>query len=406
MGKGPSGALTSCAGALALGLAAVLCLFVCGCGKGTGSEDAGRETIVADEEGEAAQRLSSSKDDQTADDLPQGTMTNTGSYGTCYTRQDLVDTQLNAPVFNAFMPDGWHASVSSDWSCVSPMYPGFEMVTLTSPDGEAAINVASCLHFTQSAYNNDGTDYETYTTYADYMDAGTYTDASVSNAFGQDAALLTELPEDQDTVDALWQYLNQIVESMNQQTADGQLGVPMSVEAHDVSACRRQYQVGEGYIETTVAGYAFGQAIEGYVPQEYLHWFVPYNIVYIAESEEAFKAHYGEYELIVANSYFTPQLFSAESYVSSMRAARAMEAKNAASQFSSSGYESPDADLSSRSVAEQWDDVIREMDTYQTLTGDYVQVPMGDDVVAQDGDMFYVGPSYDIPPGFEQLSAK
>lgn len=184
------------------------------------------------------------------------------------------------------------------------------------------------------------------------------------------------------------------------------IGGNIHVEAYDVSTCRRQYQVPSGYIETTVADYAFSQVIDGYLRQEYLHWYIPYSIVYSASSEDAFEEYYDEYELIVANSCFTPAYFSAESYVSSMRAARAMEAKNAASGFSSSGYESPTADSDSRSVAEQWDDVIREVDTYQTLDGDYVQVSTGNDVVAQDGDTFYVGPSYDVPPGFTELSMK
>lgn len=338
---------------------------------------------------------------------PQGTTaTQTGSYGTYYTHQALVDSQLGVSVFNAFVPDGWQASIQSDWSRVSPMYPGFEMVTIASPDGQVVINIASYAHFTQSAYNKEGIDYSTYTTYLHYMDAGAYTDAYIDNSYGADATLVAELPEDQDTVDALWQCLNQAVASLNEETNDGQLGTPMSIEAYDVSTCRRQYQVPGGYIETTVADYAFNQIIDGYLRQEYLHWYIPYSIVYSTASEEAFEEYYDEYELIVANSCFTPAYFSAESYVSSMRAARAMEAKEAASRFSSSGYESSTADSDSRSVAEQWDDVIREVDTYQTLDGDYVQVSTGNGVVAQDGDTFYVGPSYDVPPGFTELSTK
>lgn len=180
----------------------------------------------------------------------------------------------------------------------------------------------------------------------------------------------------------------------------------MRAEAVDATVCRRQYQVGDGRVETMVADYAFNQIIEGYLRQEYLHWFVPYSIVFAAQSEQAFETYHDTYETIIANSFFTPQYFSAESYVSSVRAAKAMEAKNAASQFSSSGYESPDANSNSRSVAEQWDDVIREVDTYQTLDGNYVQVSTGSDVVAQDGDQFYVGPSNSVPPGFTQLTQR
>ena len=61
--------------------------------------------------------------------------------GTYYQYYPLVDPQLNAAVFNAFLPQGWTGNVSSNWSVICPDFPGLEEITLMSPDGQAMITI-------------------------------------------------------------------------------------------------------------------------------------------------------------------------------------------------------------------------------------------------------------------------
>lgn len=334
--------------------------------------------------------------------------------GTYYTRMELADYQVNAPLFSAFLPEGWTAQLYSKWDVVSVGAPGFVEVTLASPDGTAVITIDSCQAFTQAPSGFVGEDYATYSTYMNYLDAGAFIDTYMAQAYGGQAQLVRELSPDADAIAQLRQYNDLLVAAANQagaeMTAGGTIGNTSSVtEAYDATICTRQYRIGSQYMEASCADAAQLQTITGpALTEQYLHWRVPYSITYIASDEQAFDAYYDDYCMIIANSYFTPQYYAAEDYVASSITAAAMDAKAAASSatgsFSTSGYTSEYGDSANEKIINMWDDVINEVDSYQTLDGGTVKVSMYDDVVAQSGNEIFVGSATsDIPSGFTEL---
>ena len=334
--------------------------------------------------------------------------------GTYYQYYPLVDPQLNAAVFNAFLPQGWTGNVSSNWSVICPDFPGLEEITLMSPDGQAMITIDSAQSFTQNDFSGkQGPDFSTYTTYANYMDAPTYTDTFIANAY-PGASLAADLSDDPETLDMLRQYNDLIVQNgqqtMDTVTAGGTIGANITITPLDSTFCKRQYQANGSYIETTCPIVSFQQTFyTSYLTDIYIHWRLPYSIVYQATDKAAFDAHYSEYEMIVANSMFTPDYYAAEEYVASCIGNNLLEAQNAANQgtssYSSSGYESTSGDSTNEKIINMWDDVINEVDSYNTLDGGTIKTSMYNDIVAQDGDSYFVGSSTsDIPYGYTELS--
>ena len=135
--------------------------------------------------------------------------------GTYYTRNALVDQQLGVDVFSAFLPAGWTGSVASDWTITSADSPGLETITLVAPDNRAQITISSRQDFVQHPLGDEGSSFENYTNYLNYMDADGFTDAYIRLAYGTEATLLTELPDDEATLDQLRQYANTLVDRAN-----------------------------------------------------------------------------------------------------------------------------------------------------------------------------------------------
>ncbi len=306
--------------------------------------------------------------------------------------------------------------MASDWTITSAATPGLGSITLTSPDGQVEVAISSRVDFVQQESGQEGSSFEYYTNYLNYRDAAEFTDMYMSNTYGSAPTLVSELPEDADTIELLHELATASAAEFESAgleiTGGGNIGnTVVTAQYADATMCRRQYQVGDRYLETTATDYAFDATIASSVlAQSFRYWRIPYSIVYSATSESAFKEHYDDYTMIVANSYFTPNYYAAEEYISSMIAAVAMDAKNAAisdgtSFFSESGYTSATGESTNEKIINMWDDVINEVDSYRTLDGDLVKTSMYNDRVAQSGDEFFVGPSTsDIPDGFTELS--
>ena len=368
---------------------------------GPGSEDGDASGTASGLENEAGGEL----EQQTSQDI----------HGTYYQHQLLTDTQLGVAVFDAFLPQGWNADIASNWNVLSVGAPGLEEITLMSPDGLATVTIDSCQAFTEHYQQSEGQDFETYTTYMNYKTAPQFVDYFMDGAYAGQYTMTKEFPDDEDVLGQLRQYNDTLVAISNRVGAEvtqgGTIGnISSTDEPYDATMSRRQYDISDGsVIETICVDAALRQNISGPIMNvSYIHWRIPYSIVYRAVSKEAFEAHYQEYETIIANSSFTPQYYQAEDYVSQSITAAAMDAKaaaSAASSYSSSGYDNPDTDSVNDRVMEMWDDCIKEVDSYNTLDGGTVKTSMYNDIVAQDGDSFFVGSSTsDIPSGYTELS--
>lgn len=333
--------------------------------------------------------------------------------GSYYNRYELVDQTIGVPVFNAFLPQGWTANISSNWNVISIGAPGLEEITINSPDGRAQITIDSCQCFVQSPYHDRGSNFEYYTTYLDYLNAGQFVDMYMDQTH-PGYKILEESPVDEETIGWLNQYNDTMVAKANGTSGAITIGSTSSVqEPYATSMCKRKYNVNGQIMEASCVDTAMTQTITGPVlTEQYIHWRIPYSIVYLAADEQAFQEYYDEYSMIIGNSQFTPQYYAAEDYVASQITAVAMDAKAAAcsdatSSFSSSGYESSTGDSTNEKVIEMWDDYINEVDSYTTLDGGTVKTSMYNDIVAQSdsGDEFFVGSSTsDIPSGFTELS--
>ena len=143
------------------------------------------------------------------------------------------------------------------------------------------------------------------------------------------------------------------------------------------------------------------------------YWEIPYSIVYYAEDKESFDKYYDDYNFIVANSHFTTDYYAMIEYVSSKiaeiksaeAAAKSQASLDAMNSYIDSNYSSTSSEATNEKVMGMWDDYINEVDEYNTLDGGTIKTSMYNDIVAQDGDKFFVGSSTsDIPYGYTELS--
>ena len=80
--------------------------------------------------------------------------------GKIYNKVSLNDTQAGIVAFEGLLPDGWMANIESNWNVVSSTCPGFEEVTIESPDGKATIVMDSQQAYVENAQYAEGVNYD------------------------------------------------------------------------------------------------------------------------------------------------------------------------------------------------------------------------------------------------------
>ena len=336
--------------------------------------------------------------------------------GTYYNVVNLVDPQANVTAFTGLIPEGWTASIQSNWQVISPDYPIMEEVTILSPDGKASIVIDSQQQYAETSdpYMQEGVNYEYYTTYLHYMDADTFVQYYMDNAYGL-STLMKDIEDDQKVLSQAQQLQQMKMEiaKENYRIAVGTTGVTYNVTGAYPTMSKRQYEVGNSYLEASCVIIPITSSLG---TQLYTitntYWEIPYSIVFYAEDKETFDKYYDEYNFIVANSYFTTDYYAMVEYVSSyitsikssQAAAKSQASLDAMNSYIDSNYSSTSSASTNEKVMEMWDDYINEVDQYNTLDGGTIKTSMYNDVVAQDGDKIFVGSSTsDIPYGYTQL---
>ena len=336
--------------------------------------------------------------------------------GKYYNVVNLVDPQANVTAFTGIIPEGWEASIQSNWQVISPDYPIMEEVTILSPDGKASIVIDSQQQYAETSdpYMQEGVNYEYYTTYLHYMDADTFVQYYMDNAYGL-STLMKDLEDDQEVLSQAQQLQQMKMEiaKENYRIAVGTTGVAYNVTGAYPTMSKRQYEVGNAYLEASCVIIPITSSLG---TQLYTitntYWEIPYSIVFYAEDKETFDKYYDEYNFIVANSYFTTDYYAMVEYVSSyitsikssQAAAKSQASLDAMNSYIDSNYSSTSSASTNEKVMEMWDDYINEVDQYNTLDGGTIKTSMYNDVVAQDGDKIFVGSSTsDIPYGYTQL---
>ena len=290
--------------------------------------------------------------------------------GKIYNRVALNDTQAEITAFEGLLPEGWTATIQSNWDIVSSNVPGLETVTITSPDGKASIVINSNQAFAENPRYAEGINYDYYTTYLHYMTGDEFVQYYMDLTYGEEAVLEADLEDDSDLLQQANECTNVII------AVDGSLA--------------------SKYVATN----------------NNRDWEVLYSIVFKADDKETFDKYHDDYSFIIANSQFTKDYYALVEYVSSsivnsyaqMYAAKSQAGLDAMNSYIDSNYSSTTSESTNEKVMGMWDDYINEVDSYQTLDGGTIKTSMYNDTVAQDGDTYYIGSKTGIPDGFIELS--
>ena len=334
---------------------------------------------------------------------------NTTNQGKVYQRIGLVDQQIGAVAFEGIIPEGWTAETYGNWGLINPM-PGQEITVFTSPDGKVSVQIASQQTYEQASDRGYDTDLSNFITLAPYMNASAYIDYLVQNNFSN-AKLLKEVDIPAEHQQAIDNYTEQFYSNgINTAMAYSRYAItPMGAEG---TVSRRQYQIGDGYAEygCAVSAYQYGYT-KIILDITETWWNVVNTVSFTATDRESFDKYYDDYEMIIANGYFTAAFYSANAYVINQimntvinyRTEQAIA--NAANSYSSSGTEVTSSDMDTQDkVMQAWDDYIKDEDRYTTTDGNTVITSMFNETVAQDGNNFYVGSRTSIPYGYTELT--
>ena len=330
----------------------------------------------------------------------------------------MVDSNSGITAFSGLLPQGWTAKIQSNYNIISPDYPVLFSVEITSPDGKTSIYIDSPEQFCESPTMGEGASLEYYTTYLHYMTADEFVEYFMNNTY-PNSTLIKSLETDNDLLNEARSFQQQRANATRQNLstiiggAYNASSMSSSISEGEVTASKRQYQTQNGYLEGSCVVIPFTISIGSNVYSlTNTYWELPYSIVYSASDKDSFDKYYDDYNFIIANSQFTTDAYALIEYVSSSIArvktaeanAKSQASLNAMNDYIDSNYSSTSSQSTNEKVMEMWDDVINEVDKYQTQDGGSVKTSIHNDTVAQNGDSFYVGSKAGIPEGYTELS--
>lgn len=343
----------------------------------------------------------------TPPDTPPAPQTVSG--GRLYHKFQLIDQQVGIPAYSGIIPDGWTAQLQSNWAIVNNM-PAQENVILISPDGKAAVQIASPQAYTQSSLRGNGISISEFTHYLTYMNADQFIDFYTANTFSNAkyqksipvSEIETKFVQDYSLAQAK-QFASYLQQLQN---------VNWQVTGYEGTVSRRQYQIDNGFAEYCCAVSAFEHvSVTGLLTSDNIQWETLNTVGYTAADQESFEKYYQDYETITANGYFTAEFYCARNYVATKIAEAIAQniidessGQNFSAGFSDSGTEVSANDRETQErVFQAWDDYIKDEDRYTTTDGTSFTTSMYNETVAQDGDYFYVGSLNDVPDGYTVL---
>ncbi len=334
--------------------------------------------------------------------------------GKIYKTVSLNDKGID--MFDAIIPKGWKASISSQ-DIVNSSYPFVETVVITNPSKTAKITILSQHSYTENNKYNEGENKDYYTTYLHQMDASTYMDYFMDKiyngtSFVKDGTVDKKIMNQLKTLHELKLDLaNKDVTTINPSAYN----VNISIGDEGYTSVKKEYQEGNNYYEASTSVSAIStnltSGLSSLLNSRAVHWYMPYVIVYEAEDKETFDKYYDEYNFIIANATFTKDYYAMVEYVSSAivnaytsyYAAKAKAALDATNDYIDSNYSSDSSSSTQDKVREMWSDVIKEQDKYYLEDGSSIKTSTKNEIVAQNGNEIYVGSKAGIPNGFNEL---
>ena len=329
--------------------------------------------------------------------------------GKLYQQIGLVDPYADVVAYQGLLPEGWTVQMQSGWGLINPL-PGQEIVSFVSPDGRASISIASPQIYEEASDRGYGANVSDFITFVPYMNASSYIDYYVQNSYVNAVGLGdVDTADQQSGIDAF----TEVYATNGINTALQYCRYPITGYGSEGTVARRQYQLGGGYGEFSCAVSAYQYSYTKVMLNITETWWQLLNsVAYTAADKEAFEQYYEDYELIVANGYFTAGLVSAEAYViqqiyNTVTEQRTEERiRELTGGYSTSGTEITSSDMETQDLIMQaWDDYIKDQDTYSLSDGSTLHVPTSVDTVAQNGDSVYFGTTGGVPLGYDILTA-
>lgn len=335
--------------------------------------------------------------------------------GKIYEQLSLDDKGIN--MFNSIVPKGWTAEIYSQ-DMVNSSYPFVETVVIENPDKTAKITILSQHSYTENNKYNEGENKDYYTTYLHAMDADTYSDYFMQRIYNG-ATFVKNNEIDNKLLEELETLHSDRLTLANQDAntiGASQYGVTITIGDEGCTTSKREYKNGYTTYETSTSVLAVStnltSSLSRMLDSKAIQWYMPYLIVYEANSNEEYEKYYDDYNFIVANSTFTKDYYAMVEYVSSAitnaytsyYAAKSKAGLDAMNDYIDSNYSSNSSASTQDKVREMWDDVIKEQDKYTLEDGSSIKTSIHNDTVAQNGNEIYVGDKAGIPFGFNELS--
>ncbi len=144
-------------------------------------------------------------------------------------------------------------------------------------------------------------------------------------------------------------------------------------------------------------------------------WEIQYLIIYKANSKALFDKYYDTYKRIIAFSRIRPEFYYFNMKVRQIinenilktdyqlpTMSEIVENENSINYYSNSSY--MEADLRSDKTMKLWNDCINDLRAYKSLDGRIIKSSMRKEILAQKGDVFFIGKKSNLPKGFKVLS--
>ena len=331
--------------------------------------------------------------------------------------QAITLNDKNINMFKSIIPEDWSATISSQ-DMVNSSYPFVETVIITNKDKTAKITILSQHSYTENAKYNEGINKDYYTTYLHQMDAGEYIDYFMERIY-QGSNYVKDDIVDEKLVNQLKTLHNLRINLANKDVIalnPSNYNVNIVIGDEGYTSSKKEYQNGNNYYEISTSVSAISTNLTSYISSmlnsKAVQWYMPYLIIYEADSKENFDKYYDDYNFIIANSSFTKDYYAMIEYVSSAitnaytsyYAAKAKAALDATNNYIESNYSSTSSASTQDKVREMWDDVIKEQDKYTLEDGSSIKTSIFNETVAQNGNEIYIGSKAGIPIGFTELS--
>ena len=313
------------------------------------------------------------------------------------------------PVAVMLVPEGWSVSMNIDWEFISTATPGVANILMTSPDGHAIISAISSYSF-NDLYSNgestgEGVDIGSYMTKLRYRNAEEYADLAASLK-DENSTLVEEYPVSED--------VKRVAEDGARAMLLGHTGAGLTGVASEGTVADRHYRSGNNHLEiyTCVLGTHVQSYSSAYrVNMDMFTWNVLFTYSLATDSQENYDLYRPVFRMVAGNSGFTTDFAYVLTLLGHQIAAiingttttgpSIDEITSGSGSWLDDYYQTNESD--SDKWIRQWDDVIKEVNTYNTTDGGTVSVSTQYDSVYQDGDKIYMGPDSQAPDGWTQL---